>query len=365
MHKLNIKNQIRTLYIMSGMDSLHIAGEAWVALLALRGYSLAEIGVLEGIFHAFSLCGEMPSGVVADVLGRKKALVASKWMSVLSIVLMICSNNFWMIALAIGVNALSYNLASGTREALAYDSLRMMGKEEEYHKYSSNDMIIYRLCSAVAILCAGVALELGYRKAYALDLLMAVATVVLAFKLVEITEYKSEKVKNASLRAQFRDCVVSSVRFLKENPRCIAIIALNSVVGAVATLLLFFLQAKLPMLGLHTQLLGPALFFMGLGAATGAKCVSLIPKMRYRNIIFISVLGITIGVLTLLTGNPYIVCLGGFVAGFSDDFLQVRTDVVLNHMIPSEQRATLISVCSFAFSIVMIVLSPVMGAILD
>lgn len=104
-------------------------------------------------------------------------------MSVLSIVLMICSNNFWMIALAIGVNALSYNLASGTREALA--------------------------------------------------LLIAVATVVLAFKLVEITEYKSEKAKNASLRAQFKDCVVSSVRFLKENPRCIAIIALNSVVGAI------------------------------------------------------------------------------------------------------------------------------------
>ena len=64
------------------------------------------------------------------------------------------------------------------------------------------------------------------------------------------------------------------------------------------------------------------------------------------------------------SGNPLLMICGGFVGAFSDDFLEVRTDVILNDMIPSEQRATLISVNSFLFSLVMIVLSTVMGGIM-
>ena len=61
------------------------------------------------------------------------------------------------------------------------------------------------------------------------------------------------------------------------------------------------------------------------------------------------------------TGNPYVMTSGGFVGAFSDDFLEVRTDVILNDMIPSGQRATLVSVNSFLFSMVMILMSTAMG----
>ena len=44
---------------------------------------------------------------------------------------------------------------------------------------------------------------------------------------------------------------------------------------------------------------------------------------------------------------------GGFIGSFSDDFLEVRTDILLNDMIPSRQRATLMSVNSFVFSMIM------------
>ena len=47
----------------------------------------------------------------------------------------------------------------------------------------------------------------------------------------------------------------------------------------------------------------------------------------------------------------------------SDDALQVRTDAILQEMFPSEQRATLISMESFTFSMIMIVLSPLAGIV--
>ena len=66
----------------------------------------------------------------------------------------------------------------------------------------------------------------------------------------------------------------------------------------------------------------------------------------------------------VFTELPYIMILGGFVGSFFDDFIEVRTDIILNEMIPSEQRATLISVNSFMFSLVMIVMSTLMGSIM-
>ena len=53
--------------------------------------------------------------------------------------------------------------------------------------------------------------------------------------------------------------------------------------------------------------------------------------------------------------------LGGFTAAVGDDALQVRTNALLQDMFPSEQRATLISMESFLFSVIMIVLSPLAG----
>lgn len=50
-------------------------------------------------------------------------------------------------------------------------------------------------------------------------------------------------------------------------------------------------------------------------------------------------------------------------AHYISDALQVRTNTMLQDMFPSEQRATLISVESFMFFVVMIILSPLAGII--
>ena len=129
MSEKNTRKQIRTLYLMTTVGYFQIAAASWVALLALRGFSLLQIGMLESIFHIVSLCFELPSGVVADVFGRRKTLIASQMASLISGTLMIFSTGFATTALALGCSALSYNLASGTREALAYDNLKQNGDE--------------------------------------------------------------------------------------------------------------------------------------------------------------------------------------------------------------------------------------------
>lgn len=375
-----VKQQIRTIYGISALEALHIAGASWVALLAARGFSVFEIGILESIFHVVSMCFEIPSGAVADAFGRKRTMAASEVLMILSILGMLCSDTFWSVAVAIGISALSYNMASGTREALAYDTLKENGQEQEYDRFASMEMVIYRLGSATAVFCAGLALILGYRRAYLLDLGMRSVCLLLTLGLREPKlKEKEERNGNAkqdaeregevsksseSVSEKLKNCVVESLRFLRSHPETIGIIALNSLIGAVATLLLFFLQARLPVYGLKTGSLGPALFFMSVGAACGAKAITFFRKKGYKSIAVISICGVLAAFGILYTKQPYLICLGGFLAAFSDDFLEVRTDVLLNEKIPSAQRATLISVCSFAFSVVMIFLSPLISRVI-
>ena len=91
-----IKKQISKLYMASILGNLSLTG-AWVAILAARGYSLIKIGIAETVFHIFSLTFEIPSGVFADVFGRKQMLVVSSIMRVIGSICMICSKNLTMV----------------------------------------------------------------------------------------------------------------------------------------------------------------------------------------------------------------------------------------------------------------------------
>ena len=88
-------------------------------------------------------------------------------------------------------------------------------------------------------------------------------------------------------------------------------------------------------------------FVMGLGAALGAKVVGYFPNWKYKKYVILSGIGVLCAFGMTFSGNPYLMILGGSVGSFADDFLEVRTDILLNDMIPSEQRATLISVKFF------------------
>ncbi|MCR5416924.1 MAG: MFS transporter [Pseudobutyrivibrio sp.] len=350
--------QIRKLYLLDGVGSIMIAGASWVALLAARGYSTVEIGFIESIFHVASMIFEVPSGALADVFGRKKIMVASSVMSIISSIIMVLSDSFATISIAMITSALSYNLASGTREALAYDSLKEAGIEKEYDKFASTDMVIYEITSSAATLLTGFALMIGYKKAYILDVLVGIFALIIACSLMEV---KMKIHNESSIKKRFKEVAANSIEFIRENSRARLIIVFNALIGAVDILILFFLQAKLPEMGLSKMLLGPALFGMGLGAAVGAKAIDHFPNVRYRNICIFSMVGVVLAFSSVFTHNVCAMIIGGFIGAFADDFLEVRTDIVLNNMIPSNQRATLMSINAFTFSVVMIIMSPIFG----
>ncbi|MDE7429137.1 MAG: MFS transporter [Lachnospiraceae bacterium] len=360
-----IKKQLSKLYLSSVLGNLSLTG-AWVAILAARGYSLVEIGIVETVFHMTSLIFEMPSGILADVFGRKKMLIVSSVMRMIGNIVMILSNDLFMVCLSIAFHSLSYNFASGSDEALAYDSLKIAKMENKFEKYCSNQLVIYRLCSGISTLCAGFALFIGHRIAYGADLITGAVQILILASLFEVYAGNENTEKRhrslTEIGSELIACFQESISFLKKAKNAIRLMLCNSFVGAVDILLLFFLQAKLQG-KLPECWLGFALLFMEMGGIAGSKLILQFPKLKFKSVFVVTVLFVFTGVLAEHSSIWPVMTLGGFLAAVGDDAMQVRTNAILQDMFPSEQRATLTSVESFSFSVIMIVLSPLAGIV--
>lgn len=359
MSKLNIRKQLGLLYFSNFMFNISIAGAAWVLLLVSDGYSLIQVGLAETVFHAVSLFAEIPSGMFADVMGRKKSLIVSCVMSMLSAVVRGFIPGFAAVCVSVGFSALSYNFISGSDSALAYDSLLEEGQESKYDKYISTQTAIYRISNGIATLLAGVAVIMGNRNAQILSI--AISAVNMVFLLFLRENKVIQKKSNDSLAKRIKDVISGSFGFLKGNKKVAGLIFRNALVGGIDVLLLFFLQAKLPMTGIPDWSLGPLLFIMSMGGIAGALAARKVKKTTLGKLFVFCLSLALIGLVSEFTGIWYLMTIGGFLTAFADDLIQIKSDIALNQMVPPEQRATLISVNSFCFSVLMIVMSPLAG----
>jgi len=235
-----IKKQIQLLYITNMLSNLSITG-AWVAILAARGFSLVEIGLAETVFHITSLIFEIPSGLLADIYGRKKMLLVSQTMAIIGNLIMVFSNGILLVCLSFVFHALCYNFSSGSGDALAYDSLKSVKEEGRYERYCSNQIIIYRVGTAVSTLCAGTALFMGYRLAYILSVVSHVIVLLFTMGLVEVKVHNTTREVNKKIWRALIEYFKESFVFLKNNGKATKLMFSNSLVGAIDILLLFFL----------------------------------------------------------------------------------------------------------------------------
>ena len=356
--QFSLSRQKRALLALEWSVGFRPAGSVWVLLLALRGFSLVEIGLAEAVFHVVSLCCELPSGLLADVLGRKRTLAASQTMFVLAALLMTASRGMGGVCLSLAFSALAYNLESGTREAISYESMLQAGREGEYLKFSSLQNGVFRFSSGGAMLLAGATVLLGWRRAYLLD--AGIALIGLAAVLT-LAEPDREVPAARPLSAALAGTVRGAWALLRSDGTAVRIMAVNALVGACATLTGFFLQEKVEAAVTAPALLGPALFVLGLGGGLAGLLTGRLDRLSYPKAAALTGTGVLLCALAARSGGLPVLMASGLAAGLLDDSLQLVSDKRLNERFPSAQRATLVSVSSMAFSLFMIPLSPLAG----
>ena len=368
-HKINLKQQLGCIYMSNFFSGLRITDAVWVALLAARGFSLWEIGLAESVFHVVSLLCEVPSGMAADLLGRKKALVFGGALAVTYNLLMAFAPNLFAICFAMALNALYNTMFSGTFTALIYDSLKLEGREDEYIQVSANGSQISMLANAVGSLASLLKRFLGFAGFYLLSAAFeGVSTLACLFmKEPIVTEAQANRQKQTlrDLPGQFAQLVKDSLQILHTSPLAVKLIASSAVISVPSYLTKMFLQQRLVELGWPTEMLFLPLLLGGVSCVLGTEIGR---RVRFRSMRrFYAVCSLLCGAGTLLVG---VAPAWGGIFGMMlvQSVLEVyllHESQKLNDAIPSDQRATIISVDSMAYSLLMIPASPLVGAVGD
>lgn len=102
------------------------------------GLTLEQFGILNLVWALSIVVAEVPSGALADILGRRRLLIIAASlmvveMALLTFVPMGTSSLLFSVFLLNRIcSGVSEAAASGADEALAYDSLKALGREEEW-----------------------------------------------------------------------------------------------------------------------------------------------------------------------------------------------------------------------------------------
>lgn len=162
------------------------------------GLSLAQFVTLNAIWAATIFLTEVPSGALADIIGRRKLLIAAAALMILEMIVLLAAPRdagLWLFAFC-AVNRILSGLAeaaaSGADEALAYDSLDDPSDWDDVldvtMRWKSVAMVIAMITGALAYDAAQIGLnrDLAHRLPVAFCLLQAIAAFVISLKFREI-----------------------------------------------------------------------------------------------------------------------------------------------------------------------------------
>ena len=121
------------------------------------GLSIEQFALLNTVWAITIVCCEVPSGALADLLGRKRLLVLTSALmicelSVIAFVPIISINVvFWAFFINRILSGLAEAMASGADEAIAYDSLVQDGNPDHWPKVLSLQMRLKALAGIVSM----------------------------------------------------------------------------------------------------------------------------------------------------------------------------------------------------------------------
>ena len=346
---------LRRFYAFQVINDFSFTAGIWIIFLQSRGFSLAEIGLAESAFHLAPVTLELPSGSFADVLGRKWSMTAGALLIAGSTTLMFVADSLWLLLPAMYLNGAAYAFRSGAQQAFLFDSL---GEEPSGNRFTS---LLGRL-NAVAYVAIAATTAIGASLAerdYALPFGLAVgAGLAAAFLAAGLREPKRPREERRGMGGT----IVEALRIVRGDRQLLSLIVFAATLWTVSALVHLYAQAVLAERGLTPAQIGlvlsATLFSTALGASLAGRLTSLRPFRFWT----VAATGAIAGSGLLLGGAPLPLALLGLVvaelfAGVFEPMIAQR----VNTAITSAQRATVLSVEGFLYSVTMIWAFPLFG----
>lgn len=151
-----LARNIPVYYLFYAVSGFLIWMPIWVIYLQdFRGMSLTQVAAIESIFWITVVVAEVPTGAVADRWGRRVSLAFAGGIFCLGSVVFAFSSTYVILLVAYVTVALAMTLYSGAGHALVYDTLRQLGRTREYEKHIGRSEALAFGSMLMATLLAG------------------------------------------------------------------------------------------------------------------------------------------------------------------------------------------------------------------
>src|SRR5438128_358015 len=126
-----IERNIFRYYIFSALAFTPVSLSVFVLFWKDNGLDMFDIFLLQGIFSFAIVLWEVPTGMVADLIGKRTSLIAATSALTVAFLIYGSGHSFAPFLAAEMIIALGVSLLSGADTALLYDSLKKLNREGE------------------------------------------------------------------------------------------------------------------------------------------------------------------------------------------------------------------------------------------
>lgn len=354
---LNYAGNIWRLFTVQALLSFILWVPIWVVFLQGRGVTLTQIGLLEGFAWLLTAFLEVPTGAVADRWGRKAsvAMGAALYAVAMFLILAKALSPAFLLGYALWNSSMAF--VSGADVALLYETLKADGRADQAPKQQGRYAAIQQGSQGVAAVIGAAIATIDITLCFTLCGVAALIAAGLALSMKEPPHVEEDGTR---------------LGYWKNLRVAVAIAARRPVVRAL--LLLYATVLTLPLV-VYYVLLQPYAIGVGLPIATlgivvaGVQLTSVVASWlahratRYLALTSIATVGVglLIVVQTLLGAFPSIPTIGlvllvALVPALLGPLFLAR----LNDLIPSAQRATILSLGALMFELGLAVAMPLL-----
>ena len=338
------QGNIPRFYLFIALTSFVLWTPIWVVFFERRGLSLSQIGLLETIAFGLLAASEVPTGTVADVWGRKISMAIGAILHGVAVIGILTEVLSPVFLVAYAIWGTSFSFITGASEAFAYDSLKADDRVAAYPHVASRHAMIQKAAGGTSGVVGGLVAAYDLRLCFVLT---AIACFAGAAVILTAHEPPSGEEDDPAGTGYWRT-LKSGLRIVTGERRVRVIVLIGALVGLVTTLLAnSAFQPYADEVGMPLWTFGGILLSMEVAGIGGASLAPRIVTRRTRERLLAIVLLAVAGCLVLLwVGvSRSAVILFAVAAGLTALARPVLSSM-LNDLIPSRHRATVISLQS-------------------
>ncbi|MGR9047545.1 MFS transporter [Halobacillus faecis] len=280
------KRNIYMLYFYIFFAQLFFDRALWVIYLGDKGMTFGQIGLLEAFLHLAIVLFEVPTGMIADLYGRKVSLVIGNVFSILYGLFMMISGTFSMFTLAFLSMGMMVTFHSGAEQAFAYDTLKNEKREKDYTKVIGSMTALALLSLSLAKFLGGFMADISWGWVYGTTIFTHVLALIPLFLLKEPEREKTEDIGGRWYN-QWVHQLKSGLVVWRENSVIHRPVVLFILASAVMVILVFYGQEYFIQLGYSSVVVGAVFTVEGLLGVVMAKIAYRVEKrFKFFNILY-------------------------------------------------------------------------------